>query len=117
MAKIKAKQLKSNKKEQVIKIGGRDYTISFNFGVLGELEEIYGDINTALTELQKGKVKALTNFMYAVMVQEEGNEDLTVRQVGKMLDMDFINELTGKMGIAMLDGIGAKEENNEEVGE
>lgn len=114
--KVTAKQLKSSK-EQAIRIGGREYKISFNFGVLGELEEIYGDINKALTELQKGKVKALTNLMYAVMKQEEGNEDLTVRQVGKMLDMDFINELTGKMGKALIDGFGETEETSEEMGE
>ncbi|WP_160684681.1 hypothetical protein [Clostridium sp. C2-6-12] len=114
--KVTAKQLKSNKKEQTIKVDGREYVISFNFGVMGELEDIYGDINTALNELQKGKVKALTNLMYAVMVQEEGNEDLTPRKVGKMLDMDFINELTGKMGKAMVDGFGETEE-TEDLGE
>ena len=42
------------------------------------------------------------------MVQEDGNEDLTPKKVGKMLDMDFINELTGKMGKAMVDGFGEK---------
>lgn len=114
--KVTAKQLKANKKEQTISVNGREYVISFNFGVMGELEEIYGDINTALNELQKGKVKALTNLMYAIMVQEDGNEDLTVRQVGKMLDMDFINEFTGKMGKAMVDGFGEAEE-KEDLGE
>lgn len=114
--KVTAKQLKTNKKEQSIKVAGREYTISFNFGVMGELEEIYGDINIALSELQKGKVKALTNLMYAVMKQEEGNENLTVREVGKMLDMDFINELTGKMGKALLDGFGEAEV-KEDLGE
>lgn len=115
--KVTAKQLKTNKKEQIIKIDGREYTISFNFGVMGELEEIYGDINTALEELQKGKVKALTNLMYAIMKQEDGNEDLTIRQVGKILDIDFINEIQGKMGKAIQSDFGEVEETNEELGE
>lgn len=115
--KVTAKQLKTTNKEQIIKVDGREYKVSFNFGVMGELEEIYGDINKALTELQAGKIKALTNLMYAIMVQEDGNENLTPKKVGKMLDMDFINELTGKMGKAMIDGFGEAEETNEEVGE
>ena len=114
--KITAKQLKTNKKEQIIKVDGREYTISFNLGVLGELEDIYGDMDIALGELQKGKIKAITNLMYAIMVQEEGNENLTIRKVGKMLDQNFINEITGKMGKAMKNDFGGEEE-NEDVGE
>ncbi len=112
--RITAKQLKTNKKEQVVKVGGRDYTVSFNFGVMGELEEIYGDVNTALAELQKAKIKAITNLMYAIMKQEDGNENLTIRQVGKMLDQNFMSEITCKMGKAMKNDFGESEETNEE---
>lgn len=115
--KVTAKQLQTNKKEQTIKVDGREYTVSFNFAVLGELEEIYGDINKALAELQNGKIKAITNFVYAIMKPEDGNENLTPLQVGKMLDMNFINEIQGKMGKAMIDGFGEAEETNEEMGE
>jgi hypothetical protein len=113
--KITAKQLKTDKKEQIVKVDGREYTISFNLGVLGELEDIYGDMDMALAELQKGKIKAITNFMYAIMIQEEGNENLTIRKVGKMLDQNFIDEIIGKMGEAMKNDFGVAEE-NEDVG-
>jgi len=114
--KITAKQLKTNKKEQIVKVDGREYVISFNFGVMGELEDIYGDINTALAELQLGKIRAIQNLMYAIMVQEEGNENLTVRQVGKMLDQNFMTEIIGKMGKAMVNDFGeAEKEENEEI--
>lgn len=115
--KVTAKQLKNNKKEQAVKIDGREYTVSFNFAVLGELEEIYGDINTALEKLQSGNIKAITNLMYAIMVQEDGNENLTIKKVGKMLDMNFINELISKMGKAMSNDFGGADETSEEVGE
>jgi len=113
--KITAKQLKTNRKEQIIKIGGREYVISFNFGVMGELEDIYGDIKIALEEIQKTKIKAIINLMYAIMVQEEGNENLTIKQVGKMLDQNFMSEITSKMGKAIANDFG--EENVDEVGE
>jgi len=114
--KITAKQLKSNKKEQVVKVAGRDYTVSFNFGVMGELEEIYGDVNTALAELQKAKIKAITNLMYAIMKQEDGNENLTIRQVGKLLDQNFMSEITSKMGKAMQNDFG-EETKEKDLGE
>ena len=114
--RVTAKQLKGKKAEQIIKVGGRDYIISFNFGVMGELEEIYGDINIALAELQKGKIKSIINLMYAIMSQEDGNEDLTVKKVGKMLDQNFMSEITSKMGKAMRNDFGEAEE-KEEVGE
>ena len=119
MAKrVTAKQLKGNTKSDTkVTIDGREYELSFNFGVLGELEEKYGDVNTALTKLQSGNIKAITAWIYANMILEDGNEDLTERKVSKMLDVNFINEIQGKMGKAMLNDFGENEEVNEEVGE
>lgn len=109
--KLNAKQLQSKGKKKVT-VNGRDYEIVMNFGVMGELEELYGNINTAMKEINNGKIKAMTNLMYAVMVQEEGNEDLTPRKVGKMLDMDFINELT-KISDAVIESMPQDDGNNE----
>lgn len=114
--KANAKQLKNKNMDTKMNIGGREYELTFNFGVLGELEDLYGSVDKALNELQKGKVKAITSWIYANMILEDGNEDLNINKVGKMLDMDFINELIKKMGIAMENSFG-KTEGNEEVGE
>lgn len=116
--KTTAKQLKTNKKEQIIKVDGRDYVISFNLGVLGELEDIYGDVNIALKEVQKGKVKAIIALIYSIMIQEEGNENLTIRKVGKMLDLKFIDEISSKAGKAIKNDLGESEETTkDELGE
>lgn len=114
---VTAKQLK-NKGNPNVTVQGRKYEISLNMGVLGELEEIYGNIDKAMKELQAKKIKAYINFMYAIMVLEEGNEDLTPKKVGKMLDTNFINDLIEKTGTAMLNSFGeAEEDENEELGE
>lgn len=114
--KTTAKQLRNKNVETKVNIDGKEYELTFNFGVLGELEDIYGSIDKALNEIQQGKVKAITNFIYANMIQEDENENLTVKQVGKMLDMNFIVELTSKMGKAIENSFG-KTEGNENVGE
>lgn len=113
-----AKQIR-NKGNGIVTINGREYKIALNMGVLGELEDIYGSIDLAMKELQSQKIKAMINLMYAVMIQEEGNEDLTPKKVGKMLDMQFINDIIDKTGAAMLNSFGEveKEEEDENPGE
>lgn len=115
--KITAKQLKAKNAFPTVKVNGREYEINFNFLVLGELEEIYGNIETALATLQKGKINDITNFMYAVMKSSEGNENITVREVGRKLDLNFINEIQGKMGTAMVNAFGEADEKEENSGE
>lgn len=115
--RVTSKQLR-NKGNGKVTVNGREYEIAMNMGVLGELEEIYGSIDLAMKDIQDKKIKAITNLMYAVMVQEEGNEDLTPRKVGKMLDMNFINDIYDKAGKAMINSFGEaeQEDENEEPG-
>ena len=113
--KVTAKQLKNKNADTILTIDGKDVELTFNFGVLGELEDIYGSIDKALMEIQSGKVKAITNFIWANMVQDD--DTITVKQVGKMLDMNFIQEMMAKMGKAMNNSFGTIEGNSEDLGE
>lgn len=113
--KITAKQLKGHNNK--IKVDGRDYELDINFNVLAELEDEYGSVETGLIELQKGTVKAIRLMMYAIMTQEQCNENLTIKEVGKKLNSEFMNEITSKLGKSMKDSFGESEETNKEVGE
>ena len=116
--KITGKQLRNKNVDTKVTIGGREYEITFNMGVLAELEDIYGSVEKAMDALNKQSVKSIINLMYAVMKQEDGNEDLTVRQVGKMLDLNFMEEIIRKSGIAINKDFGESEsQENSEVGE
>lgn len=114
--KVKGKQLKNKKNDNKVIIKGREYEITLSLGVLAELEDIYGDVDAAMKALQSKKVRPYIDFMYAIMVLEDGNENLTRREVGRMLDMDFINDLIGKTEVAMKNSFGEAEE-NESMGE
>lgn len=115
--RVTAKQLKSKKIDNKVTVKGREYEITMNMGVLAELEDIYGDVNTAMKALQSKKVRAYIDFMYAIMVLEDGNENLTRKEVGKMLDANFINDLIEKTGAAMKNSFGEAEEKEDNLGE
>lgn len=115
--KIKAKQLKNKNIDNKVIVQGREYEINMNLGVLAELEDIYGDVDKAMKSLQSKKIRPYIDFMYAIMIQEDGNEKLTRKEVGKMLDTDFISNLIGKTEVAMKNSFGEAEEKEDNLGE
>ncbi|AOZ77385.1 hypothetical protein AQ983_16840 [Clostridium pasteurianum DSM 525 = ATCC 6013] len=84
---------------QTIEVGGKTYPIVFDFNVLSELEDIYGDVSKAFEDLEKVKIKAIRALVYSLIKVED--EEITLKDVGKMLDMDFINKFVEKAGIAL----------------
>ncbi|GKX65649.1 hypothetical protein [Inconstantimicrobium mannanitabidum] len=112
--KVTAKELQG-KKPVTLEIGGKEYELTYNFGVLGELEECYGTVEKAMQELQKGKIKAISRWIWANMLVQDDNENLTVRQVERMLNVDFMERVIEKMNLAMEQSFG--DPTGEELGE
>lgn len=107
---VKGNDLKTKKTNiQTIEVGGKTYPIVFDFNVLSELEDVYGDVSNAFEDLEKIKVKAIRALVYSLVKVED--EDVTLKEVGKMLNMDFINQFVEKAGIALNNDMPAKEEN------
>ena len=59
--------------------------LKFDLNAFAELEETFGDVETAMAELEKGKIKALRAILWAGLVHEDAA--LTVTDVGSMIDM------------------------------
>lgn len=116
---IKGKQLKTDFKnfEQTMSIGGKDYKLTLNFNVLAELEDIYGDIPKALDDMMNMKVKAIRALIYAIMKDADDDDNLTLKQVGKMLDLNFIQDFVKKMGVVLNNDMPEKSEDAEDLGE
>lgn len=118
---VKGKQLKTNSvnKEQTITVGGKEYKLTLDFNVMAELEEIYGDFNLALNDILNMKIKAIRAFIYAIIKAEDEDEDLTIKKVGKMLDMNFITDFLNKMGEVLKNDMPEKTEEmkHDELGE
>lgn len=74
-------------------------TLLYDFNAFIELEEIYGDVSTALEGLEKLKIKVVRDMIWAGLLHED--ENLTPKQVGKMLHPSNIEEVAYKIAEAI----------------
>lgn len=70
--------------------------IRFDLNAMAELEEIYGDLPSAMEALHKKmSVKAMRALLYAGLKHED--ETLTLQQVGSMVKMSDLSRITEKI--------------------
>lgn len=86
---MKAAELKN--KGIKFMLGDKEYELKLNMNTFCELEEIYGDLNTAFDDLQKMKMKAVRALIYAAIKTE--NETITLKEVGQQLELDDMEKL------------------------
>lgn len=101
--KITGKELKGNVSENTIVLDGKEYEISLDLNAFAELEDIYGDPTKALEGLEKGSFKAIRDVLYAMLKTQ--NPKLTVLQVGKMINMNNIVEITNKINATAMNSL------------
>lgn len=77
--------------------------LKFDLNAFAELEELYGDINTAFEAIQKGSIKAIRAMLWAGLVHED--RSLTLEQVGSMIDMSNINEVVSAISKAISEAL------------
>lgn len=65
--------------------------LKFDLNAFAELEELYGDFQVAMDAMTKGSIKAIRAMLWAGLIHED--ENLTIKQVGSMIDMTNINEV------------------------
>lgn len=70
-------------------------TLLYDFNAFIELEELYGDVNKAFKGLEQLKMKPIRDMIWAGLLHED--ENLTPRQVGKMLHPSNIEEIALKI--------------------
>lgn len=69
----------------------RERHLKFDLNAFAELEDLYGDINTAFEAMQKGSIKAIRAMLWAGLVHED--KDLTLEKVGEMVHLGNVNEV------------------------
>jgi hypothetical protein len=65
--------------------------LKFDLNSFAELEELYGNINTAFEAMQKGSIKAIRAMLWCGLIHED--KSLTLEQVGKMVHLGNMNEV------------------------
>lgn len=99
-------------KAVTINLDGKDRTLIYDLNAFADLEEVYGDLNSMLTALQSGSIKAVRKFLYVGFLHDD--ENITEREVGKMFDMSNIEEVTKKLEEAMTKALPPVEEKEDE---
>lgn len=69
-------------------------TLQYDLNAFIELEDLYGSIDDALNEMDKGKnkIKAIRAVLWAGLIHED--ESLTPKQVGAMINLSKLEEVT-----------------------
>jgi len=101
--KVTGKELKGDVSTNTIVLEGKEYEISLDLNAFAELEEMYGDPTKALDGLEKGSFKAIRDVLYAMLKTQ--NPKLTLLQVGKMMNMSNIVEITNKINASAMNSL------------
>ena len=79
-------------------LDGVERTLKFDLNAMADLEDKYGTIENAFNALEAGSLKAVRFFLWTGLVHED--ESLTERQVGSLIDMEYMQTLTDTLGNA-----------------
>lgn len=72
----------------------REVVLSLN--AMADLEEKYGSIEAAFAKVQEGSVAAIRYLLWCILVPD-GDEDLTEKEVGKLIRIDNLSEIMGNL--------------------
>ena len=73
--------------------------LRYTLNAFAEMEERYGSVQEALNMVEKNNMKAIIFMLWCGLMHED--ELLTERQVGNMIDITELQDISDKMGLAM----------------
>lgn len=99
-------------------LGGRERRLQFDMNAYAELENLYGSIDKAMEQLQKGSIKDIRTILWVGLIHEEAVLDevtgepikynITPYQVGGWIKNTAMLKLASeKLGEAMAEGMPA----------
>jgi len=83
-------------------------TLKFDLNSFAELEERYGSVDKAMQVLQSGTIKGIRTLLWCGLIHEE--ETLTEKQVGAMIGISDLAELSASLTEAMTGALPAAED-------
>lgn len=89
-----------------VEIAGVQRNLRLDLNAYAELEELYGSVDDAMEALDSGSIKALRVLLWAALLHDftddDGNYTLTVKQVGRWVDVGDVDEFSDKLNEAIL---------------
>ena len=84
--KVKSKEVKITLND------GVERKIKFTLNALAELEDIFGSVEAAFSKLEQNSMKAVRAILWAGLLYH--SPELTEQQVGNLIDIEYLQELT-----------------------
>lgn len=92
----------NNARRKAVKItlnDGVERELKFTLNAMADLEDKFGSVEAAFAEVDKGSIKALRFILWCGLAHAD--ETLTERQVGNLIDMQYLAGLTDTVGAAL----------------
>jgi hypothetical protein len=86
-------------KPVTIELGNKKWQLLYDLNAFAELEEMYGSVEKAMDELEKGTLKAIRAILWAGLVHQD--ETLTQKEVGKLITLDKLESVSIAMSKAL----------------
>jgi len=93
-----------------ITLGGKEYELVIDFNAISDMEEKYGDLNTAFDKVQNGKMSDI-KFLLAAMMRHTDDE-ITERMAGKLITTENMQEVFDALGKALGNSVEEKNAQN-----
>lgn len=92
-----------------ITLNGEEKQLKYTLNSFAEMEDKYGNVDDALNAMEKGSIKAVRFMLWAGLIHAD--ENLTEKEVGAMIELSDLQELSDKMNEVMAQDLPDKEEN------
>lgn len=107
VAKVKGKAIKLTLND------GIERNLKYTLNALAELEDRYGNVQAAFDKLEKeNSMKALRCILWAGLLHE--SPDLTELEVGNLIDIEYMQELTSTLDKALDQDVGTADDETED---
>lgn len=87
--------------------------LKFTLNSFAEMEDKFGSVDLALEKMEKGSIKAVRFMLWAGLIHED--DELTEKQVGNMIELQDLQELSDKMNKVMTNDLPAEEQKKSAV--
>lgn len=77
---------------------GIERELKFTLNAMAELEDKYGSVEEAFKQLDSNSIKAIRFILWAGLIWED--DSLTERQVGNLIDIQYLQSLMESVGAA-----------------
>ena len=89
---------------------GKQRTIRYDLNAMAEMEDRYGSVDKAFEALDSNSIKAVRFMLWAGLIHED--PDLTEKQVGGLIDMQYLGDLMQRLGVALDSDLPVQQENS-----